>query len=329
MSDMRRRDFITLLGGAAAAWPPAAEAQQPPMPVVGFMSSGSPGPLRRQIAAVHEGLKETGYVDGQNVVLEFRFAEGQLDRFPALAAELVRRQVAVLMATSPAGALAAKQATTTIPIVFSVGDDPVKSGIVDSLHRPGGNLTGVYQFASGLEAKRLSLLHDLVPQVTTIAALVHPSYSGAETQVRDLQEAASRLSVQLVILTANTESDFATAFATLVQRRAAALVVCATPFFNSRRQQLVLMATRHAVPAIYEWRDFAEAGGLMSYGTRLNDAYRQAAVYAGRILKGAKPAELPVVRSTKFEFVINLQTARALGIEVPNSIQLLADEVIE
>jgi putative tryptophan/tyrosine transport system substrate-binding protein len=191
MLHMRRREFITLLGGTAVAWPLAAGAQQVAMPVVGFMSSGSPGPLRRQIAAVHEGLKEAGYVDGQNVALEFRFAEGQFDRFPALAAELVRRQVAVLMATSPAGALAAKQATTTIPIVFSVGDDPVKSGIVDSLHRPGGNMTGVYQFASGLEAKRLSLLHDLVPQVTTIAALVHPSFSAAETQVRDLKEAAS------------------------------------------------------------------------------------------------------------------------------------------
>src|SRR5262245_13446401 len=190
---MKRRTFIALLGGAAAAWPLAARAQQQAMPIVGFMSSGSPGPLRRQIAAVHEGLKEAGYVDGQNVVLEFRFAEGQLDRFPALAAELIRRQVAVLMATSPAGALAAKQATTTIPIVFSVGDDPVKSGIVDSLHRPGGNLTGVYQFASGLEAKRLNLLHDLVPQVTTIAALVHQRNPGAETQATDVAEAAPRL----------------------------------------------------------------------------------------------------------------------------------------
>jgi putative ABC transport system substrate-binding protein len=274
-------------------------------------------------------LKEAGYVDGQSVALEFRFAEGQLDRFPAFAAELVRRPVAVLIATSPAGALAAKQATTTIPIVFSVGDDPIKSGIVDSLHRPGGNLTGVYQFASGLEAKRLNLLHDLVPQVTTIAAMVHPSNPGAETQVRDLEEAASRLGVQLVILTANTESDFATAFATLVQRQAGALVVCASPFFNSRRQQLVLMATSHTVPAIYEWRDFAETGGLMSYGTSLGDAYRQAAVYAGRILKGTKPGDLPVVQSTKFEFVINLNAAKALGLEVPPTLLARADEVIE
>jgi putative ABC transport system substrate-binding protein len=326
---VKRREFLTLLGGAAVAWPVVARAQQVAMPVVGFMSSGSPGPLRRQIAAIHEGFKEAGYVDGQNVSLEFRFAEGQLNRFPALAAELVRRQVAVLMATSPAGALAAKQATSTIPIIFFIGDDPVKSGIVDSLHRPGGNLTGVYQFAAGLEAKRLNLLHDLVPQVTTIAALVHPNYSGAETQVRDLEEAASRLGVQLVILTANTESDFATAFATLVQQRAGALVVCASPFFNSQRQQLVLMATRHAVPAIYEWRDFAEAGGLMSYGTNLSDAYRQAAVYVGRILKGAKPADLPVAQSTKFEFVINLNAAKAFGITVPHPLLITADEVIE
>jgi putative tryptophan/tyrosine transport system substrate-binding protein len=289
MHYVKRRELLSLLGGAAAAWPLVARAQQAAMPVIGFMSSGSPGPLRRQIAAVHEGLKEAGYVDGQNVAMEFRFAEGQFDRFPALAADLVRRQVAVLMATSNAGALAAKQATATIPIVFSVGGDPVTTGLVDSLHRPSRNMTGVYQFTAGLEAKRLGLLHDLVPQVTTIAALVHPRYSGAETQVRDLQEAAPRLGVQLVILTANTESDFGTAFATLVQERAGALLVCATPFFNSRREQLVLLAARHAVPAIYEWREFADAGGLMSYGTSLSDAYRQAAVYAGRILKGLSP----------------------------------------
>jgi putative ABC transport system substrate-binding protein len=324
---MRRREFILALGGAAAGWPLAARAQQPAMPVVGFLSSGSPGPLRRQIAAVHEGLKEAGYVDGQNVAMEFRFAEGQFDRFPGLAAELVRRQVAVLMATSNAGALAAKQATTTIPIVFSVGDDP--AGLVDNLHRPGGNITGVYQFAAGLEGKRLGLLHDLVPTVATIAALVHPSYSGAENQVRDLQEAAPRLGVQVVILTANAESDFPVAFATLAQQRAGALLVCATPFFNSRREQLVLLAARHAVPAIYEWREFAEAGGLMSYGTSLADAYRQAGVYAGRILKGVKPVDLPIVQSTKFEFVINLNAAKALGLTVPYPLLITADEVIE
>jgi putative tryptophan/tyrosine transport system substrate-binding protein len=326
---MKRRDFITLLGGAAAAWPLAARAQQPVMPVVGFMSAGSPGTLRRQLAAVREGLREAGYIDGQNVVLEFRFAEGQFDRFPSLAADLVRRQVAVLMATSNAGALAAKHATTTIPIVFSVGDDPVKTGLVDTLHRPSGNVTGVYQFAAGLEAKRLGLLHDLAPNATTIAALVQPNYSGAEMQVRDLDEAASRLGVQVLILTANTEGDFRPAFETLAQRGAGALLVCASPFFNSQRQQLVLLAARYGVPAIYEWREFAEAGGLMSYGTSLSDAYRQAAVYAGRILKGTKPADLPILQSSKFELLINLNAAKALGLEVPPSLLARADEVIE
>jgi putative ABC transport system substrate-binding protein len=325
---MRRRDFIAVLGGAAA-WPVAATAQQPAMPVIGLMISGSPGPLRRQLAAIHEGFKEAGYVAGQNAAMEFRFAEGQFDRFPAFAADLVKRQVAVLMTTSIPGVLAAKQATTTIPIVFSVGDDPVASGLVDTLHRPSGNLTGVYQFATGLETKRLGLLHDLIPKATTIAALVHPNNPGADRQVRDLQEAAPRLGVRLVILTANAETDFQPAFARLVDERAGALLVCASAFFNSRREQLVLLAARHAVPAIYEWREFAEGGGLMSYGTSLNDAYRQAAVYAGRVLKGAKPADLPVVQSTKFEFVINLNTAKALGIDVPPALSARADEVIE
>jgi putative tryptophan/tyrosine transport system substrate-binding protein len=324
-----RREVITLLGGAAVAWPlAAARAQQPTMPVIGFMSSGSPGPLRRQLAAIREGLRETGYVDGQNVVIEFRFAEGQFDRFPSLTADLVRRQVAVLMATSNAGALAAKQATTTIPIVFSVGDDPVKTGLVDSLHRPSGNITGVYQFTAGLEAKRLGLLHDLVPGATTIAALVHANYSGAEMQVRDLQEAAPRLGIEVLMMTVSGEGDFRAAFAT-VARRAGALLVCASPFFNSQRQQLVLLAARNGVPAIFEWREFAEAGGLMSYGTSLSDAYRQAAVYAGRILKGAKPADLPILQSTKFEFVINLTAAKVLGVEVPPTLIARADEVIE
>ena len=324
-----RREFITLLGGAAVAWPLAASAQQPAIPVVGFMSSGSPGPLRRQMAAVREGLREAGYVDGQNVAIEFRFAEGQFDRFPSLAADLVRRPVAVLMATSNVGALAAKQATTTIPIVFSVGDDPVTTGLVDSLHRPSGNMTGIYQFAAGLEAKRLGLLHDLVPKATTIAALVHPNYSGAEMQVRDLLQTARHLGVQVLILTANTEADFRTAFGTLAQQGAGALLVRATPFFNSQRQQLVLLAARHGTPAIYEWREFAEAGGLMSYGTSLSEAYRQAAVYAGTILKGSKPADLPILQSTKFEFVINLNAAKALGLEIPPTLLARADEVIE
>jgi putative ABC transport system substrate-binding protein len=325
---MKRRDFITLLGGAAA-WPLAARAQQPGVPVVGFLGAGARGPLREQIAAFQEGLKESGYVEGQNVAVEYRFAEGQFDRFPALASDLVRRQVAVLFAATNGGALAAKQATRTVPIVFTAGDDPVASGLVPSLNRPGGNLTGVYQFAAGLEAKRLGLLHEMVPRATVIAVLVNPNYSGAEDQLREAQKAAASLGVQLVIVRANVESDFEAAFSTLVQQRATALLVCASPFFNIRRQQLVVLAARHALPAIYEWRDFAAAGGLMSYGTSLADAYHQAGVYAGRILKGAKPADLPVVQSTKFEFVINLSTAKALGIEVPPSLSARADEVIE
>ena len=326
---MKRREFITLLGGAAAAWPLAARAQQPALPLIGFIPSGSAGPLRQQVAAFREGLKEAGYVDGQNVTVEYGFAEGQLDRFPALVSDLVRRQASVLAVTSIAGARAAKQATTTIPVVFSVGEDPVAAGLVESLNRPGGNLTGVHQFTTGLEAKRLGLLHEMVPKATTIAVLVNPNFSSAESQLRDVQEAAPRLGVQLVVVRANVESDFDAAFATLVQPRAGALLVCASPFFNARRQQLVVLAARHAVPAIYEWRDFAEAGGLMSYGTILADAYRQVGVYAGRVLKGAKPANLPVVQATRFEFVINLSTAKALGIEVPPTLSARADEVIE
>jgi putative ABC transport system substrate-binding protein len=324
-----RRELLTSLGGAAATWPLAARAQQGTMPVIGFLSAGAREPLRQQIAAFLEGLKEIGYVEGQNVAVEYRFAEGQFDRFPALASDLVRRQVAVLFVASNAGAHAAKQATRTIPIVFSVGDDPVVSGLVPRLNRPGGNLTGVYQISDGLEAKRLGLLHEMVPKATIIAVLINPNYAGAEDQLREVQEAAARLGVQLVIVRANVESDFDAAFSTLVQQRATALLVCASPFFNIRRQQLIVLAARRALPAIYEWREFAAAGGLMSYGTVISDSYRQAGVYTGRILKGAKPADLPVVQSTRFELVINLSTAKALGIEVPPTLSARADEVIE
>jgi putative ABC transport system substrate-binding protein len=326
---MRRRNFIALLGSAAVAWPLAARGQERAMPVVGILNAGAREVMRPQIAAFLEGLKESGYVEGQNLAVEYRFAAGQFDRFPALASDLIRRQVSVLFASSVAGVRAAKEATSTIPIVFSVGDDPVASGLVPSLNRPGGNLTGAYQFAAGLEAKRLGLLHEMVPKATTIAVLVNPNYSGAENQLREVQEAAARLGVQLVIVRANVESDFDAAFSTLVQQRATALLVCASPFLNARRQQLIVLATRHALPAIYEWREFAAAGGLMSYGTNISEAYHQAGVYAGRILKGAKPADLPVVESTQFEFVINLSTAKALGIQVPPTLSARADEVIE
>jgi putative ABC transport system substrate-binding protein len=325
---MRRREFITLLGGAAA-WPLAAHAQQPAVPVVGFLLAGAPKPLQQALVGFRRGLADSGYVEGQNVAIEYRFAEGRVDRLSALAADLVRREVAVLVVSSPDGTFAAKQATATIPIVFSIGGDPVRLGLIASLSRPGGNVTGVFQFTAALEAKRLGLLHEMVPKATILAALVHPNYSAAESQVRDMHEAAARLGIQLVVLTANSESDFGAAFATLTQQQAGGLLVCASPFFYSRHEQLVAQAARHSMPAIYEWREIAAAGGLMSYGTSLADAYQQAGAYAGRILKGAKPADLPAVQSTKFEFVINLRTAKALGLDIPANLLSFVDEVIE
>ncbi len=327
---MRRREFITLLGGTATAvWPLTARPQQPAMPVVGFMMAGSRAALRDEIAAFEAGLKEIGFIEGQNLALEYRFAEGRFDRFPAFASDLIQRQVSVLAASSPQGALAAKRATTVVPIVFSVGADPVEVGLVSSLSRPGGNVTGVYQFTAGLEAKRLGLLHEMVPKADIIGVLLNPNYAAIESQLHDVQDGAAHLGLRLVIVRANTESDFDAAFSTVVSQRAGAILVCASPFFNSRRQQLVVLASSHALPAIFEWRDFAVAGGLMSYGTSLNNAYRQAGVYAGRILKGEKASDLPVVQSTKFEFVINLSTAKALHIEVPPTLSARADEVIE
>ena len=327
---MRRREFIWLFGGAAVLWPLAVYAQQRPLPVIGFLNVASPGPLRQQIAAFREGLKESGYVEGQNVAVEYRWAEGQYERLPELAADLVRQQVSVIFVGGGAPAeLAVKAATTTIPIVFSTGGDPVRSGLVASLNQPSGNITGVYHFATGLEAKRLGLLHEMVPKATPIAVLINPNYADAENQLRDVQEAAARLGVQLVVVRANAESDFNAAFSTVVQQRSGALLVCASPFFNNKREQLVVLAARHALPAIFEWRDFAAAGGLMSYGTSLADAYHQVGVYAGQILRGTKPGDLPVVQSTKFELVINLSTAKALGIEVPPTLSARADEIIE
>jgi ABC-type uncharacterized transport system substrate-binding protein len=326
---MNRREFTTLLGGAAAAWPLAARAQQSAVPVIGFLVAGASKTLQAPLAGFRRGLAESGYVEGQNVAVEYRFAEGRVDRLPALAADLVRQQVVVLVASSPDGALAAKRATATIPIVFSVGGDPVQLGLIASLSRPGGNVTGVFQFTAALEAKRLGLLHQMVPKATTLAALVHANYAAVNSQVRDVRDAAARLDIQLLVLTANSESDFDTVFATLAQQRAGGLLVCASPFFYSRHEQLVAQAARHSVPAIYEWREIAAAGGLMSYGTSLADAYQQAGAYAGRILKGAKPADLPAVQSTKFEFVINLRTAKALGLDIPANLLSFVDEVIE
>ena len=325
---LRRRDFIAGLG-SAAAWPLAARAQQRAMPAVGFLSGNSPGPLRRQMAAFHSGLKEVGYVERQNVALEYRWAEGQYEKLPGLAAELVRRQVAVIVAVTNAGALAAKQATTIIPIVFEIGEDPVKIGLVKSLSRPGGNMTGVTTFGVGLTAKRLGLLLEMVPMATTMAVLVNPKSVNAQPQLDDAQEASARLGVRLTVLTATAESEFESAFATLARQQAGALLVSAEPLFYSRQQLLVLLAARHGVPAIYEWREFAAAGGLMSYGTILTDAYHQAGVYTGRILKGEKPDDLPTVQSSRFEFVINLNTAKALGLAVPPTLLARADEIIE
>jgi putative ABC transport system substrate-binding protein len=325
-SHIERRKFLAALGGAVVTRPLAARAQQTAMPVIGHLHSASANAFEPLVAAFRNGLKETGYVEGQNVAIEFRWAEDQVDRFPALAADLVRRQVAVIVCDSLA-AVAAKAATTTIPIVFGSGTDPVKLGLVASFSRPGGNVTGVSFFSTELEAKRLGLLHELLPQATLIAALVNPKYPG--DRLRELQEAARTLGKQLQVLNATTASEIDAAFAVLVQRRPDALIVVSDPYMVARRYQIAALATRHALPAIYSVREHALAGGLISYSTSLVDAYHQKGVYTGRILKGAKPADLPVMRPTRLELVINLATAKALGLEVPASLLARADEVIE
>jgi putative ABC transport system substrate-binding protein len=327
---MRRREFITLIGGAAATWPIAARAQQPALPVVGFIRDGSADANARFAAAFRKGLNETGYVEGQNVTIEYHWLEGQYDRLPALMADLVGRRVAVIATPGIVPTLAAKAATTTIPIVFGVGDDPVRLGLVTNLARPGGNATGINFFVNEVAAKRLRLLHDLVPKAVRIAVLVNLAKASTEEfTLRAVQEAAPTLGLKIQILNASTIGEIDAAFATIARDHSDALLVAPDAFFVSRRVQFITLTARDRIPASYSLRDYVEAGGLMSYGSDLADAFRQVGVYTGSILKGAKPADLPVLQPTKFEFVINLQTARALGIEVPPGVLSIADEVIE
>ena len=327
---MKRRAFITLLGGAAAAWPVAARAQQPSMPVIGFLNSASPEPYARMVAAFRQGLNEKGYVAGQSVAIEYRWAEGRYDRVPEMAGELVRRQVAVIAATGTPAMLAAKAATTAIPIVFTTGTDPVQLGVVTSLNRPGGNVTGVTTLNVEVAPKRLELARELIPGTSTVAVLINRTNPETETELRIMQTAASALGLQLHVLDASTEHDFDTIFAALHQTPARVLVIAgADPFLISRSEQLAELTVRHAVPAIFQFREFVAAGGLISYGGSVTDAYRQAGIYAGRILKGEKPGELPVQQATKVELFVNLKTARTLGLTVPTALLVRADEVIE
>jgi putative tryptophan/tyrosine transport system substrate-binding protein len=326
-----RRELIALLGSTAAVgWPLAVRAQQPAMPVIGFLNTRSPDDSAHLVAAFRRGLAENGYVEGQNVTVEYRWALGQYDRMPALAAELIRLSVGVLAATGdqPA-ALAAKAATATIPVVATFSDDPVASGLVASLNRPGGNVTGVSNLTSTLEAKRFGLLRDLVPQVATCGVLLNPTFPAVASQLRDIEEAARAVGLQLHVLRASTDGEIDMAFESVAQHRIRALAVAADPFLNTRRDKLAALAARHAVPAMYSFRDYVVAGGLMSYGIDLSDVYRQIGVYTGRVLKGAKPADLPVTQPTKFEFVINRKTAKTLGLAIPAGLLSFADEVRE
>ena len=329
---MDRRDLITLLGSAAAPpllWPLRLNAQQPAMPVIGWLNPLSPATITRLIAAFHQGLEDTGYVEGRNVAIEYRWADGQYARLPAMASDLARHRLAAIYAVSPPAVLAAKAATKTIPIVFLSGLDPVTSGLVTSLSQPGGNVTGVSLITSALSAKRLEILRELVPAAVKIAVLVNPSNQNTETQLIDIQASARSGEAPSQILKASSADEIDAAFATLGGQRPDALMVGADPFFTSRRDQIVALAARHAIPAIYDWPEYALAGGLMSYGTSLTAAYRQAAIYIGRILEGAKPRDLPVVQSSTFELVINLKTAKALGLTVPRILLARADQVIE
>jgi putative tryptophan/tyrosine transport system substrate-binding protein len=327
---MKRREFVIALGGAAASVPFAARAQRTAMPVVGFLHGASPSYLRQFIDALRKGLDESGYVEGQNLAIEYRWAEGHYDRLAALAADLVERQVAVILAmggTDPARA--AKAATSTIPIVFVSAADPVKTGLVASLNRPGGNVTGVSLIAAALDEKKLGLLHELVPNASVVAGLINPNYPGAKTQADEVQETASRLGVKAIALIATTDDEIDAAFASATQQGAGAMIVSSDPFFNSRGGRFVQQAARHSLPVIYPQREFVHGGGLISYGPDFSDGYRNGGVYVGKILKGAKPAELPVMQPTKFDLVINLKTAKALGLIVPPTLLATADEVIE
>jgi putative ABC transport system substrate-binding protein len=327
---MRRREFITLVGGGAATWPLAASAQQQAMPVIGFLSSASAGPFAHLLAAFLQGLREVGYVEGYNVAIEYRWAENQPDRLPSLATDLVRRQVAVIVASGANLPVAvAKAATATIPIVFTGADDPVKNGLVSSLSRPGGNVTGMALFTAELVAKQLDLLRELAPNAPSLAVLLNPNNPNVENQLQELRQAPTRTGQQLFFLKATNAYDIDAAFSTMTSQRVGAILVCPDPFFNTAREQISALAFHHRIPTINAFRDFTAAGGLVSYGNSLSESYRQTAIYVGRILKGEKPVDLPVLQPTKFELVINLKTAKALGLAIPDKLLALADEVIE
>jgi putative ABC transport system substrate-binding protein len=326
---MRRRKFITFLGGAAA-WPLATHAQQPAVPVIGFMSGRSPSDSSYLVDAFRQGLRETGYLEGETINIEYRWANGEYGRLPGLASDLLTRKVLVLVAIGgDPSALAAKHATATVPIVFGMGGDPIAAGLVASFNRPGGNATGFTLLTNQMEPKRVGLLHELVPNVLLLGALINPSFPPAARQLEDIQTATRNIGQNLLVGRADTDAQLQTAFATFVEQRVGAVLVTAAPFFDTRREQIIALAAQHRLPAMYQFREYAIAGGLISYGPSVADSYKQAGIYAGRILGGAKPSDLPVMQPTKFEMVINLKTANALGLTIPNTMQLLADEVVD